>query len=264
MNTADSSTESDDYARAAGCAAIARIPAARRFRPRLLPTLAAALLVPLFVAFGQWQWNKAGIKGERQALRDARSAEAPLQLPATPVDAETLRYRRVVVRGSYEPAQQILIDNRIYREEAGYHVLTPLRIEGSQMRVLVNRGWIAALAEHHRLPEVATPDGVVEVSGMAVVPGTRFFTLGGAKPGSAQRVWQNPDLPGYARTVGFPLQPVLIELAPESPAGGFARDWPRPDERRERHVGYALQWWGFALATLAIWIAVNFRREPKS
>jgi hypothetical protein len=30
-----------------------------RFRPRLLPTLAALVLVPLFIAFGQWQWNKA-------------------------------------------------------------------------------------------------------------------------------------------------------------------------------------------------------------
>jgi len=258
---------SPDYARAAGTGAIAVAPAkgALRFRPRLLPTLAAALLVPLFISFGQWQWNKASVKGDLQSLLDARSAEPPVQIPGTPADAQALRYRRVSARGVYEPARQILIDNRIYREQAGYHVVTPLHIEGSDMRVLVNRGWIPAPAEHRQIPEVATPSGLVEVSGMAIVPGTRFFTLGAddARGKSEwQRVWQNLDLRGYSAAVGFPLQPVVVQLDPDSAAGGFAREWPRPDERLEKHLSYALQWWGFALATVAIWIAVNLRRSP--
>jgi surfeit locus 1 family protein len=264
---ADSSNGSPDYAHSASRDANLRPP--HRFRPRLLPTLAALLLVPLFIAFGQWQWNKASVKGDLQTLLDTRSAEPPVQMPGTQVDGQSLRYRRVVARGVYEPQHQILIDNRIYREQAGYHVLTPLHIEGSDMRVLVNRGWIAALAEHRQSPEVATPTGVVEVSGMAIVPGTRFFTLGadasqGVLQPALQPVWQNLDLPGYSKAVSFALQPVVILLAPQSTAGGFAREWPRPDERLEKHVSYALQWWGFAAATVAIWLAVNFRREQTS
>ena len=260
---------SSDYAQGASRDANSTLPqkGSLHFRPRLLPTLAAALLVPLFISFGQWQWNKASVKGDLQTLLDARSAEPPVQIPAALADGQSLRYRRVVARGVYEPAQQILIDNRIYREQAGYHVVTPLHIEGSEMRVLVNRGWIPALAEHRQLPDVATPGGVVEVSGMAIVPGTRFFTLGadaGRDGAQWQRVWQNLDLPGYSRSISFPLQPVVIQLAPDSAAGGFAREWPRPDERLEKHVSYALQWWGFAAATVAIWLAVNFRREQTS
>lgn len=269
LNMADSSKGSPDYARATGSEAnkptLQKAP--RRFRPRLLPTLAAALLVPMFISFGQWQWNKASVKGDLQALLDARSAEPPVQIPGTLVEAPSLRYRRVLARGVYEPERQILIDNRIYREQAGYHVLTPLHIEGSEMRVLVNRGWIPAPAEHRQIPDVATPSGMVEVTGMAIVPGNRFFTLGAdALKDSArwQRVWQNLDLPGYSKAVGFPLQQVVIQLAPESTAGGFAREWPRPDERLEKHLSYALQWWGFAAATVAIWIAVNFRRKAIS
>ena len=266
---ADSSEESPDYARAAGSEANlpARQNPALRFRPRLLPTLAAALLVPLFISFGQWQWNKASVKGDLQTLLDARSAEPPVQLSGALLDAQSLRYRQLVARGFYEPERQILIDNRIYREQAGYHVLTPLRLAGSETRVLVNRGWIPALAEHRRIPQVATPSGMVEVTGMATVPGSRFFTLGpdAGKAGAEwQGVWQNLDLAGYGKTVDFPLQPVIIQLAPESAAGGFAREWPRPDERLEKHLSYALQWWGFAAATVAIWIAVNFRRNRTS
>jgi surfeit locus 1 family protein len=267
LNMADSSERSADYARSGDLEATSpqqARPAALCFRPRLLPTLAAALLVPLFIAFGQWQWNKADVKEGTQTLRAARGAEPTVQMPGTMADPESLRYRPVQARGSYEPEFQILIDNRIHRQQAGYHVLTPLRLEGSDLRVLVNRGWVPALADHSHWPQVATPTGVHEVSGIAIVPGTRYLTLG---PDAAnvhhsgwQVVWQNLDLKRYAARVAFPLQPVVIELSPESPAGGFAREWPRPDERIERHVGYAFQWWGFAAATVIIWLVVNLRR----
>ena len=236
------------------------------FRPRWWTTLLVAVLVPLFISFGQWQWNKAGVKEARQTLRDARDVEPAVQMPTTPADPESLRYRQVVVRGSYEPAFQILIDNRIHREQAGYHVLTPLRIEGSDTHVLVNRGWVPALAEHSRWPEVATPTGVLQVTGRATVPGTRYLTLGPDSPranGAAwQVVWQNLDLSRYQKATGLPLQTVVIELAADNPsAGGLVREWPRPDERIERHLGYAFQWWGFAAATLIIWLVVNLRRQ---
>jgi surfeit locus 1 family protein len=262
---ADSNMGVTDYARSGGEEATGTPPRrpARRFQPRLLPTLLALTLIALFISFGQWQWNKATVKGDLQTLLDTRSAEPTVQMPTVLLDAQSMRYRSVVARGRYEPEYQILIDNRVHREQAGYHVITPLRIENSEMRVLVNRGWVPALAEHSRTPEVSTPAGIVEVSGMAIVPGTRYFTLGpeGVNGGGWQKVWQNLDLARYGKLAGFPLQPVIIQLSPESDAGGFAREWPRPDERIERHVGYALQWWGFALATALIWLVVNFRRK---
>ena len=227
-------------------------------------TLLSMALIALFISFGQWQWNKATVKGDLQTLLDTRSAEPAISMPVVPADAQAMRYRQVITRGHYEAEHQILLDNRVHREQAGYHVITPLRIENSEMRVLVNRGWVPALAEHSQTPQVTTPTGLVDVSGMAIVPGTRYFTLGAEVAGSTsgwQKVWQNLDLPRYVKAVNFPVQPVIIQLSPESTPGGFAREWPRPDERIERHIGYALQWWGFALATVLIWLVVNFRRE---
>jgi len=247
-----------DEAVAAGTA-----PASRRFVV-CGGGLLVAVLVPLFVSLGNWQWQKAEVKRERQALLDARAAEAPVLLTGTAVDAEALRYRRVVVRGRFDAAHQILIDNRIHREQAGYQVITPLVIEDAAdnaakgLRVLVDRGWVAAGASRAQLPAIATPDGSIALVATAVVPGTRFFALG-PQPARIDwqdanaRVWPNLDLARYRQAVDFPLQPVILQLAPESPAG-FVREWARPDERIERHVGYAWQWYGFALATLAIWL----------
>ena len=219
--------------------------------------------MPLFISAGQWQWNKAAAKASLQAELEARGGEAALTMPAMRVDAEALRYRKLVARGHFEPQYQVLIDNRTYRGQAGYHVVTPLRLEGSDMRVLVNRGWVPLLADRGTLPEIATPTGMIAVAGTAIVPGTRFFTLGNNADGAGsawQSVWQNLDLARYGKAVSFPLQPVVLQLDADSPAGGFVREWPRPDDRRQTNLGYALQWWSFAATTVVLWLLLNFRK----
>lgn len=241
-------------------------PTTRRFRPRGWPSAAAAVLLPLFIAAGQWQWSKAGSKTALQQQRDERAAQAALDLPATMVDGQALRYRRIAAYGHYEAERQILIDNRSHRAQAGYHVITPLRVAGSEIRLLVNRGWIAAPAEHSQLPQFATPSGRVEVRGTAALPATRFFTLGKDDPrhdGEWQSVWQNLDLDAYASAVAFPIQPIVVELDAQSDAGGFVREWRRPDERAYVNLGYALQWWSFAATTAALWLLLSYRRATR-
>lgn len=224
------------------------------------------LLVPLFIAAGQWQWNKAAAKARLQEAWDARAAQPALSVPTTPVDAEALRYRKLVARGVYEPQYQILIDNRTHRGQAGYHVLTPLRIEGSSMRVLVNRGWVPMQADRSMLPQIETPPGMVEVTGTAISPATRFFTLGEEVQNDFdawQSVWQNLDLARYGRAVPFPVQSVVVQLDTENgdnAFGGFVREWTRPDDRRQTNLGYALQWWTFAATTVVLWLILNLRR----
>lgn len=176
-----------------------------------------AILVPTFISFGMWQWNKAAAKEARQVLLDTRAKQAPVQMASAPVDAESLRFSRVTVRGVYEPQYQILIDNRVHQERAGYHVVTPLRIEGpggSDMRVLVNRGWISANSGR-QVPAIETPTETVELQATAIVPGTRFFTLA-PEPASSGwlAVWQNLDLARYKQSVPFPVQPVILQLDP--------------------------------------------------
>ena len=226
------------------------------------------------IAAGQWQWGKAQVKEERQRLLAARGAQSALTLPTQPTlspsDAAALAYRQVIARGRYETAYQILVDNRTYRQQAGFHVVTPLRIAGSERVVLVNRGWLPALAEHHRLPQFATPSAIVEVSGTAVLPPQRFFTLGedakdgavdGAPAGKWTTVWQHLDVKRYAGASGLSIEPIVIELDADSTAGGFVREWRRPDQGLFTNVAYALQWWAFAATTLALWLYLSFRRR---
>ena len=79
-------------------------------------------MVAGFVSLGLWQWNKYAVKTERQSERDRRSRDALIAMPRRPASADFLRYRHVELSGEFEPARQILIDNRVepVTERAGY------------------------------------------------------------------------------------------------------------------------------------------------
>ena len=221
--------------------------------------LLLAVLLPVFVSLGLWQWRKAESKGALQTELDARSHDAAIAMPTTPADVTTLRYRRVILRGTYDASRQVLIDNRLYREQAGYHVITPLQLEGSSMHVLVNRGWLPAPVDHRSLPAAAVPSGTIELTGIAVEAPQRFFNLMPQPTSGWAQVWQNLDLARFRSAVSYPLQALIVQLDPDAP-GGYVRDWPRPDERIERHRSYALQWFGFAASSLGIWGYFLIRR----
>ena len=234
-----------------------------RLRAGLWPTLATLALLPLLTGLGLWQLNRAAQKQHLQAEYDQRQQDAAVQLAGEPQDAELLRFRRVRVRGHYEPRYQILIDNRVHQGQAGYHVLTPLRIGASDMRVLVNRGWVPVGPDRAVQPAVPPPDGEVEVTGIAAVPATGGFRLGAARPTAPgwQPLWQYVDLQAYAAGAPFPVQPVVVLLDPDSPAGGYTRQWARLDSGIATHQGYAFQWFSLAAALVAIYILVNTRRN---
>ena len=226
------------------------------------PTLITAILIPLLISLGQWQLGRAAQKQRLQAEYDLLQEGSAMRVRPVLESAETLRFRRVLVRGQYEPQYQILIDNRVHQGQAGYHVLTPLRIEDGNVRILVNRGWVPVGADRAQIPRLETPGALVEVEGVATVPQTGGFHLGTARPAGTQwqPVWQYLDLSEYARHVPFPVQPVVVLLGPQSPAGGFARQWARLDTGIATHQGYAFTWFSLAVALAAIYILVNTRK----
>jgi surfeit locus 1 family protein len=234
-------------------------------RAGLWPTLATLVMMPILISLGVWQLNRAEEKRLLQIEYDRHQDESPVSLELYQ-QAEPLRFRRVVAHGYYEPAYQILLDNRVEQGQVGYHVLTPLRIEGSNARVLVNRGWVPLGQDRQHLPNIATPQGKVEVRGVVVVPDTHGFHLGGARPrgGSWQPVWQYLDVVEYSKGVPFPVQALVVLLDPDSAAGGYARYWARLDTGIATHQGYAFQWFSLAIALAAIYILVNTRRTNEN
>lgn len=229
-------------------------PAARR--PAWIPVVATILGVALTASAGTWQWGKGRHKEALQVRFDQGAADAPISIAAAPVSTETVMLRRVEARGEYVPQAMVLLDNRIHGGVAGYHVIMPLRVEGSQMHVLVNRGWVTAGADRSRVPEVTTPAGVVSVNGVAVVPG-RFLEL--ARTDNTGPVWQNLTIERFREGRKLQVQPVVIEQSGEA-NDGLVRDWPRPDFGIAKHYGYAAQWFLFCGLIIFLFVFFHVRK----
>jgi len=235
------------------------------FRPTWLGTLLTILSIPLFIKLGLWQYHKAEQKQALQGLLDTYAHAAPVALPASLDNPEEWRFRRVEVAGVYGTRYQIFLDNQVEEGQAGYHVITPLNIQGTKRQVLVDRGWIPAEANHSELPMVTTPTGVQQIVGQVWVPSAKFYSLESAQDQSQwQALWQNMDMKRYKASVPFDVLPIVIRLDPASQAGGFSRDWPKPAERIETNLGYAYQWFGFAVAAFIIYLVVSFKKSKVS
>jgi surfeit locus 1 family protein len=250
--------------------------AARRFRPELIPTLVLVAVLALTLSAARWQLARAAYKVElQQRIEAAAHAPALDALAAAAREPGTLIWQPVTATGRFDPARTVFLDNRLRDGVAGYEVLTPLRLSGSGQFLLVNRGWIAAPAQRDRLPGVQTPDGEVRLTGLAVVPSARFMELRAGTDEPAR--WQNwtierarsrwnLELLGYALQLERPALAIDAAAGAAGAAGalddGLARQWPRPDVGIDKHRGYALQWFSFALIALVVWVVLSIRRVP--
>jgi len=231
-----------------------------RFRPRLAASVAAAAGVAVTLALGAWQLDRAREKEALGARLAALAREPVVSLPAAEVRAEDVLWRRVTVRGRFEPKHAVFLDNRVRRGVAGYHVVMPLAIGGGSRYVLVNRGWIAGTRDRSRLPQVRTPQGMVEVTGLAVAPSERFIEL--STRVAEGQVWQNLTLERYRQAVPIPLQPVLIQQE-SALDDGLAREWDPPDLGVNTHLSYAFQWFAIAATILVFYLVTHARRRSE-
>lgn len=230
----------------------------RQFRPGLWPTAAAALVVVTTILLGNWQQRRAEVRGEMQLLSARVAEQAPLRVRRAGDITPSLRYRNVVAEGEYLAERQIWLDNRTYKGVAGFYVLAPLRFDDGT-HVLVNRGWIASIAQR-TAPAATPPAGRVSVAGRLNQAPPSFIELQRIAPTGP--VWQNLDLQELARVTGLSPAPLVLEQAQGSP-DGLIRDWPVPETGRDRNISYKWQWYSIAALTAVLWLILNWQRRDE-
>ncbi len=223
------------------------------------------LLMGLFIHLGLWQLERAEEKARLLQLQTERQADGIHVLDGSEQDAELMRFQTVEVVGEMVAAAQFLLDNRKHLKQAGYHVLVPVAIQGSDHAVLVNRGWIAQGVSRAELPVVEVQPGTVRLQGTVRVPTVHGYRLD-QDPTAPLRLYI--DLPAISSAIGRPLLPFVVraestERAPLNDA--LIRQWPagRGALEPSMHRGYAMQWFAFALVLLGGWIALWMRSRTK-
>lgn len=239
------------------------------FRFRLIPFLATVLLVAIGIAAGRWQDGRAAQKLALEARLAAGNAAAPLALGAAPVAAAAVEWRRVRLQGEWVAGWPVYLDNRPHHGKPGFYVLMPLRLAGSDMHVLVARGWLPRdMAERSRIPPYGTPSGPMLVEGVARLAPGRVMQLGEAPPLAPGAIVQNVDAAALAAATGWRFQPFIVEqLAPDGPQADtldvLERDWPAPALGADKHKGYAFQWYALAAMAVLFFVFTGLRKSGK-
>ncbi|MEO6263556.1 MAG: SURF1 family protein [Luteimonas sp.] len=230
--------------------------------------LLALLGIVLFARLGFWQLARMY---EKQAL--LQSAHAVLsERRALPLVAALGRddggLRWVTGSGRFLPRPQLLLDNQIRNDRVGVKRYCVLRVDGGARALLVDLGW-QPMAGDRALPNGACPSAdAVNVRGLLVPPPSSGLRLGPALVESQPGVWLatriDPAAISDAWHLPVALASQVLRLDPAVPIG-YARDLDMLPNTLppQRHLGYAVQWFGLALTVFVTALVLGFRKSKR-
>ena len=211
-----------------------------KFSPGKLMTAFFVFFFPILIYLGSWQVIRGLEKKDivdqhyqNKSLPVINESDMPL------IEEDKLTYRTINLQGEFGP-ESYLLDNRLYRQEAGYEVFTTF--ETSENRLfLINRGWISKENFDYEA------DIKTEVSGISIQgvlsPFARFglnLTDESYEPGWPKLV-QQIDYESAVRDLGFDINSFVLQLSAGS-EGALEPFWKPVGLKLSRHYGYALQW----------------------
>jgi len=215
----------------------------------------AILVATGCVRLGFWQLHR---------LADRRAANAKLArrlaMPSAPAleamrDTASAEYRRATATGTFDWDHELSLAARTREGSPGANILTPLRVPGTDTAVLINRGWVYAADAmsvdfaRWREPNAATVTGYlvkIPAIGRGMVSAT-----------SNPRVVRHLEYDSLAKRLPYPIAPFIL-VATENRLSGSpsaSRDstparLPTPLLDEGPHLGYAIQWFAFAVIGL--------------
>ncbi len=219
--------------------------------------LVVAAVVVSCAALGFWQLRRLEGRQAQNALLATRRAEAPEDLgrllERIGADLSNLAHRRAEAEGVYDPSREVLWQRgSTYRGQPGYQLLTPLILEDGSA-LLVDRGWAPFSYRQPPVAEARPPGGRVAVAGALRLPQTPpggfWANLAPRNPPGELAITAYADPARLQEQMPYRLLPVVLELSEQRPSQADLLPAILPSEALTDgpHLGYAVQWFAFAL-----------------
>jgi surfeit locus 1 family protein len=203
------------------------------------------------VRLGFWQIARLHQRLARNASARAGWALPPLELGSkTPPDS--VRNRRVHVRGVYDFDHERLWRPHMLDEAPGVDLVTPLKLADGAA-VLVDRGWVASADAYHVDERAFREPESADVVGLAL---------------AAPRTRGDVDPAKLKDSVPYTLLPFVIQQLPDCAAtapaapSSLPRRLPPPELTNGPHLSYVIQWFSFAVIILVGCFAL-FRKAAR-
>jgi len=237
----------------------------RGLRGLIWPAVCTLVALPILIGLGVWQlqrlaWKESLIVSISEGLGHA---PVPLEQPGDSWKGLAGKeYWPVTVVGRFRHEDE----RRLFATDGntmGWHIYTPLETRGGKL-VFVNRGFVPDALKEPASRAAGQIAGEVTVQGLVRKPGVRGWFEPDAD--RARNVWYWRDLQGMTAALGSDadrarMLPLFVDAAaePANPGG-----WPKGGVTRldipNRHLEYALTWFGLAATLLAVFAAFAWTR----
>ena len=240
---------------------------------RIVATVSALIVIAIGCGAGFWQLGRAETKIALETNLAAR-----LQMPVLNANREhslTLEEageRRMMARGRYIPEAAIWLDNRprpipaagSSNSQAGFYLMMPMRLEGRDEILWINRGWAPRNNENREaLPPVQTPTKTVDIEGVVFAHPGKVYELGGggvSVDSGKPRIEQNFDLVAEGKARGWSQYPFILRELDVGADDGLLREWAPLASGVDRHYAYAFQWFALAFVGFLFWLLSGLRQ----
>ncbi|MFZ4806007.1 MAG: SURF1 family protein [Hyphomicrobiaceae bacterium] len=226
------------------------------------PTLATAAALAVLLALGTWQWQRKNWKDDLVQRIVARTVAEPVSIDAALALATRtggdIEYLRVAVEGRFLHGAE-----RYFYATAGpgWHVVTPLDL-GDGRRIWVNRGFVPeALRDPEKRPD-GQGTGPTRIVGLVRydAPADAFTPANDPQ----RNIWYRRDIAALDASAFPPTSPRSVGFLVEAEATQAPGGWPKGGVTRlalpNRHLEYALTWWGLAATLIGVFVAFAWPR----
>ncbi|PJJ97690.1 hypothetical protein CO641_11100 [Lysobacteraceae bacterium NML91-0213] len=215
---------------------------------------------------GSWQLGRQHAK---QAMLDsaalALSSRGPQALDAA-ADAQRNRaHEWAAGNGRFADAPAVLLDNQQRGGRPGLRVYRAFLPEHGRGPLLVDLGWLPVPPDR-TIPTIGPAPDWSHVQGLLAPPPAAGLVAPAIQPqadGSLLVMALDPE--AIAAVLGVPTLAARVLRADPALEGGYPRDLELLANTLppERHLGYAVQWFGLALAVLVTALLLTFRRKRR-
>ncbi len=131
-------------------------------------------------------------------------------------DTSNYIHRRVIVNGKYDFSKEIVLRNRRFKDEPGVFVITPLKVDGSDQYILVNRGFLPLAKASQEKREIFHRPESVSFLGLLKETMPPKFLAPSDKPADPnnERIdsWVRVDVENISKQLPYSVAPFYLEI----------------------------------------------------